>query len=216
MTSLLPFCFVCWKGNSSHDTVPPNQSLSLFLDGEGKSGIEYFLVCYHRRMLPLKGFWRLFCVGVGLVLDRAYWHHLHIACDTSMNCGFCECGMLLVHTEYLCLPWWLWSNVSWLKCTCDRCGDQNQPGCGSELNSGLSGLTGMVETNTSFWYVFSKGSSGSCMVEFSWTMLPFLFCFIFPELQPLWAWLLQVPAVVKKVELFSLPVVCFFFFLFLQ
>lgn len=53
-------------------TVPPNQSLSLFLDGEGKTGNEYFLVCYHRCMLPLNGFWRPFCVGVGLVLDRTY------------------------------------------------------------------------------------------------------------------------------------------------
>lgn len=40
-------------------------------------------------------------MGVGLVLDRTYQHHLQIACDASMNCGFCECGMLLVHTEYL-------------------------------------------------------------------------------------------------------------------
>lgn len=154
MTSL-SFCFVCLKkiqtNNYFYDTILPSQSVPplfffFWMDKErlGKN----ILFCYHS-CAPSRwnGLCRLFCLGVGLDLDRPYLHQLQMAGDASMNCGFCECGMLLVHTEYICLPWWLWSNVSWLKCTCDWLGDQNpallwewvglQPfkGCGSREGS---------------------------------------------------------------------------------
>lgn len=40
-------CLLKKNDNYSYDTVLPNQSLSLFLDGQGKAGNEYFLFCYH-------------------------------------------------------------------------------------------------------------------------------------------------------------------------
>lgn len=41
------FCLLKKEDNCSYDTVLPNQSLSLFLDGQGKAGNEYFLFCCH-------------------------------------------------------------------------------------------------------------------------------------------------------------------------
>lgn len=173
---LITILFRLLKKNSNnyfYDTVLPNQSLSLFfffLNGREKAAKEYFLFFY-RPCAPSgwNGLWRLFHLRVGLVLDRPYQHQPQTGGDASMNCGFCECGMLLVHTEYLCLPWWLWSNVSWLKCTCDWLGDQNQPSCGNELDSSLSRVVGMGEE---VWVLnFPKASSRSCVVEVSYTRL---------------------------------------------
>lgn len=101
MTSLLPFCFVCLKkpqqtNNYFYDTVVPNQSLPFFFFLMNRERLGKNIFCFVSA-LWMKWSLETFLSRIWAGSSRPYWHQPQIAGDASMNCGFCECGMLLVH-----------------------------------------------------------------------------------------------------------------------